>query len=166
VPVDVRVVGPEDWAVWRELRLEALQDTPIGFLETYDRAARLDESGWRARLARGAYCVVAEQDAEPVGMSLGFLDEGQPTVGAVFIRPQARGRARGVLAAMVDRVADWAQRVHGAHELALWVHEDNDRARVAYEHLGFVATGETTRYDLDPTRREQRMVRPLTTGSD
>ncbi|MCW2726715.1 MAG: family N-acetyltransferase [Frankiales bacterium] len=165
MPVDVRVVGPEDWAVWRELRLEALQDTPIGFLETYDRAARLDESGWRARLARGAYCVVAEQDAEPVGMSLGFLDEGQPTVGAVFIRPQARGRARGVLAAMVDRVADWAQRVHGAHELALWVHEDNARAQAAYERLGFVATGETLPYDLDPTRREQRMIRSLTTES-
>lgn len=28
------MAGPDDWARWRALRLEALEDTPIGFLET------------------------------------------------------------------------------------------------------------------------------------
>jgi len=31
--VRVALVGPQDWALWRELRLEALLDTPIGFGE-------------------------------------------------------------------------------------------------------------------------------------
>jgi hypothetical protein len=34
VPVDVRRVRPEDWSDLRSLRLEALEDTPLGFLET------------------------------------------------------------------------------------------------------------------------------------
>ena len=156
--VRVEVVGPDDWELWRELRLEALQDTPIGFVEWHADALRKDESDWRARLSRDGHYVVAYDGDEPAGMSLGYLEEGLTTLGAVFVRPAAR--RRGVLEALVAAVEDWA-RGRGSAQLDLFVHEDNARARRAYERLGFTATGRTIPYDLVEGQREEHMTRPL-----
>jgi hypothetical protein len=41
------------------------------------------------------------------------------------------------------------------------VHEDNARARRAYERRGFVLTGHTVPYNLDPSRNELEMVKGL-----
>lgn len=48
---------------------------------------------------------------------------------------------------------DWA-RDESAHEIALWVATNNDRARALYERCGFTATGEsdTTRSGIDEIR--------------
>lgn len=62
--------------------------------------------------------------------------------------PAARGT--GVLAALTAPVASRARAQGGASELLLEVHETNLRARTAYARLGFVETGATTPYPLDP----------------
>ena len=161
MPVEIRVVGEEDWQTWRDLRLAALLDTPIGFVERYDDAVRLTEADWRARVSRaGARLLIAwDESGQPVGISLGYLEAGRPTLGSVFVVPAARGQ--GVLAPLVDGVAAWAEEQHGATELDLWVHEDNHRARRAYERLGFVMTDRSAPYDLDESRLEHRMLRPI-----
>jgi ribosomal protein S18 acetylase RimI-like enzyme len=61
---------------------------------------------------------------------------------------------------MVEPCAGWA-RERGADALLLEVHEDNPRARVAYERVGFVATGDTSPYPLGPGRCELVMRKPL-----
>lgn len=157
MPVEIRQLGPQDWRLWRELRLEALADTPMGFMERHADAVRKPESDWRARLERDGLYLVAYDGQQPVAMSLGYLDGGRPMLGAVFVRPEARGR--GVLDALVDRVQRWALEDHGSRQLHLLVHEDNGRARRAYERLGFVATGRTAPYELVEGELEQEMVR-------
>ena len=61
-----------------------------------------------------------------------------------------------MLAALIAPIEEWSRENGGA--LTLHVHEDNPRARRAYERLGFVATGRTVRYALDATQRELEMV--------
>ena len=51
---EVRRIVPDDWPALRALRLEALEDTPIAFLETLEAARALGDEAWRARAARGA----------------------------------------------------------------------------------------------------------------
>ena len=151
------MAGPDDWQAWRALRLEALEDTPIGFLETLEAARAKDEAAWRQRMAEVPLSVLAEVDAQPVAMSSGFLVDGRPVLGAVYVTPDARGQ--GLLAELVDAVAGWA----GAHgdALVLEVHEDNARARAAYRRLGFTETGASRPYPLPPGGVELEMVRPL-----
>ena len=133
----VEVLTPADWRAWRDLRLEALQDTPIGYGELYADAALLTDDEWRTRAARPGVKAIAYDGDAPVGMAGGFVDEeGRPVLFGVYVRPAARGG--GVLAALVDAVADWA----APAELVLEVHEDNERARRGYEKLGFTLTGE------------------------
>ena len=135
----VDVLGLDDWRRWRELRLEALKDTPIGFGELYEDAVLLSDDEWRTRGARPGVKVIAYDGVAPVGMAGGFLDhEAVPILFGVYVRPAARGGE--VLAALVEAVAGWAAPV----PLTLDVHEDNERARRAYVKLGFVPTGVTT----------------------
>lgn len=135
----VEVMTPDDWRPWRDLRLEALGDTPIGFMETLEQARLVGEDEWRERMARPGLRLLAYDGERAVGMAGGFRDEaGVPILFAVYVTPDARGN--GVLEALVDRVVAWA----APDPLALDVHEDNARAHHAYLKLGFVETGETT----------------------
>jgi GNAT superfamily N-acetyltransferase len=157
VPVEVRVEvlsDPSDWRRWRDLRLEALADTPIGFGELHADAVRLSDEEWQARWARRGFRAMAYDGDDPVGMAGGFVSEdGVPILFGVYVRPAARGR--GVLAALVDAVSAWA----APEPLTLDVHEDNHRARRAYEKLGFALTGETTPGGGIDGRDLQRMRR-------
>lgn len=103
----VRVAGPDDWAAWRDLRLEALRDTPIGFVETYQNASAKDEQAWRQRMADVPLSVLAGSAGRVVGMSSGFLIDGRPFLGAVYVTPAHRGA--GVLAALTAPVVAWAR---------------------------------------------------------
>ena len=161
--MEVRRIRPEDWPASKALRLEALADTPIGFLETLAQAQPLDDATWQARAARGAeggdsFQVVAETGGRLVGTCVSFVRDGRAWLAAVYLSPEARGR--GLLGELVQRCADWA-RAQGAPELVLEVHEDNARARTAYARLGFAETGTTRPYAPDPSRLELEMVRPL-----
>ncbi|HVE74848.1 MAG TPA: GNAT family N-acetyltransferase [Mycobacteriales bacterium] len=151
-------VEEADWRDWRTLRLEALQDTPIGFGETYAEAAVRPDEEWLVPGPRPGIRFIARAGSELLGMAGAFRDEGErPHVFGVFIRPSARGG--GVLRALLARLQEWAP----GESLVLEVHEDNARARAAYLKLGFSLTGTTGPYNLDPTRLLQEMTLPADT---
>jgi RimJ/RimL family protein N-acetyltransferase len=163
VPVELRRVRAEDWRDLRALRLEALADTPIGFLETLADAKEQPEEAWQARAARGAeggesFQVMAWDGERPVGNCVCRLRDGAAWLAAVYVTSARRGT--GLLAELVERCSDWA-RERGMTALRLEVNEDNTRARTAYARLGFRETGDRQPYDLDPTRDELVMERAL-----
>ncbi|HUR15493.1 MAG TPA: GNAT family N-acetyltransferase [Mycobacteriales bacterium] len=138
----VEVLTDADWRAWRDLRLEALADTPIGFGELHADAVLRSDEEWEERInhpPNPGVRVMAFDGDEAVGMAGGFVsDAGLPILFAVYVRPAARGGE--VLRLLVDEVAAWA----APAPLTLDVHVDNERARRAYLTLGFVLTGETT----------------------
>jgi RimJ/RimL family protein N-acetyltransferase len=155
VPAELVVARCTDWRAWRELRLEGLQDTPIGFGERYADALALPDEQWQARWERPGYRVLAHEGGAPVGMAGGFRrEDGTPVLFGVYVRPAARGR--GVVGALVDSVQRWC----APDPLRLDVHEDNARAWAAYRKLGFVETGQRTAGGGIDGRDLVEMVRP------
>ncbi|MCW4459210.1 GNAT family N-acetyltransferase [Microbacterium sp. MPKO10] len=162
----IRRTVESDWRNVRELRLEMLRDTPIGYAESYDTAAARGEAEWRMRAARGTAehgIVLAAIDTAGrwVGTMGGYVPEHEvhPTLVGVYVAPAHRGRRRGVTDALLEAIEDWARAE--STRLTLHVHEDNARARAAYERRGFVQTGHTVPYSLDPRRRELEMIKRL-----
>ena len=162
----VRRVVPGDWPLLRSLRLEALLDTPLAYLETHADAAAAPEGEWRYRAVRGStggdsLQLLALRAGGPVGTAVTFLGEDDVWwVAAVYLQPAERGR--GLLRRLVDALAAHA---HGAggRLLRLEVHEDNPRARAAYARLGFVETGGRRPYPLgdgDELELERRLPAP------
>ncbi len=145
----VRLLGGDDWALWRGVRLRSLLESPQAFGSTYEREEAFTEPDWRARLddpdgvavvATGGQDHEAGRQDDPVGIAGGFPDEpGMLHVVAMWVAPSARGE--GVAHLLLDALQAWsATRGRALH---LDVAVDNPGARRCYERYGFVATGAT-----------------------
>ena len=165
-PVRVDRIRPQDWRAWRAIRLEALEDTPIGFLTQLAEAERWPDEVWQERAASAAEgdssgLWLAWDGERPIGCTGAMRDEQgvAALLIAVYVTPSARGG--DVFDRLTAAVEQWARSLSGVTELRLEVHEDNARARRAYAKRGFTETGQTAPYGPDPTRSELMMVRPL-----
>lgn len=164
--IEIRVLTPEHWTVWRGLRLAALADAPYAF------ASRLSdwqgdgdrEERWRARLSiPGSYNVVAVLGAEPVGMASGVptTQDGTIELISMWVSPSARGRGVGDL--LIRAVEQWAMQL-GARRLRLAVTPGNERAIALYRRNGFEDTGELGDLMPDGVRREHVMSKKIWFG--
>src|SRR3954470_1058436 len=164
--VTVRPVTEDDWREAKALRLEMLADTPVAYLESLEQAEAHPDEFWQARARNGhterSITVVAiTEDGRWVGSmtALVFPGGGDPWLVGVYVAPDARGAAAGVTDALLAPIEDWARSKGGA--LLLEVNEENPRAIGAYRKRGFVETGASRPYPLDPRLRELEMRKPL-----
>lgn len=143
----VRTFTPEEWRLYRDLRLHALRESPDAFGSTYAHEAHRSESEWASRLARGVESswdlpMVAEMNGEPCGLAWARVDENAPEIAHLYqmwVAPT--WRRQGVGRALLDAVVAWAQRA-GAHTLELNVTSGNGEAIRLYERVGFSPFGE------------------------
>ncbi|UQU65342.1 GNAT family N-acetyltransferase [Couchioplanes caeruleus] len=162
--VTVHRVTPQDAARMRALRLEMLADSPLAFLETLAQAAARPHADYHRRIVQASSgSQLAQFVADPGGRLIGHAggtvlpeEPAATVVFAVYITPSHRGQ--GVLASLVDAVAEWSLTV-GRRELMLEVVVGNDRAVRAYERLGFEDTGVRVPHPVVPGLRELQMRR-------
>ena len=161
--IELRVLDPGDWQVWRGLRLAALAEAPYAFGSRLadwqgegDRAER-----WRDRLALpGSYNVVALLGAEPVGMASGVPDDepGVVELISMWVSPAARGR--GVGDRLIHGIEQWAGQEQ-AKVLRLSVMRGNEPAERLYRRCGFTVTGVPGEVVPDGVRHEDVMEKTL-----
>ena len=162
----IRPTTDADWREVRDLRLEMIRDTPTAFAESLEEALSHDEAKWRMRGRRGASAhsiaiAAITESGRWVGTMAGLVvdqDTGPLLVG-VCVAPDFRGSKSGLTDALLAAVEDWARTA--GDQLTLHLHEENSRARKAYERRGFVATGRTIPYNLDSSKNELEMVKKL-----
>ena len=149
--VTVRRLAPDDWVVWREVRLAALADAPRAYGSSLAREEGFGEADWRQRLepANGV-SAVAMLGERVVGAVGGYTPAGADAVllVAMWARPELRGR--GVGDALVADVLAWA-RENGWSTVRLRVADGNVAARRLFERNGFAATGEREPLESNPT---------------
>ncbi len=164
--VEVRRVTPDEWEIYRTVRLAALAESPEAFASTIERELTFPEELWRGRL-QSAQTFLAWLAGQPAGTvtvlscdpSNDYGFPGTDHVVAMWVDPQARGL--GVADRLVEAVLARA-RDAGVPGVVLWVFEANERAGAFYRRMGFRAT-ETTMYQPHrPGEREVLMVRELT----
>lgn len=156
------MLTPDDWQIWRELRLAALAEAPYAFgSRLADWQGKGDrEERWRTRLSiPGSYNVVAVLHGQPVGLASGIpVGNGEAELISMWVAPAARGRGLGdQLVAAVER---WARQVP-IGVLRLAVAEGNDAAAALYLRNGFSFTGEPGELMPDGVHWEQVMAKRL-----
>jgi GNAT superfamily N-acetyltransferase len=160
--LDVRLVGPGAWALWRHGRLRALLDSPTAFGSTYERELAFTADQWRDRLASESASVLGTVDGEVVAMGGGFVPgDGWCHLFGMWVEPA--WRRHGLSRRVLDVLIAWAS--ERRLPVSLDVTVGNDAARAAYERTGFVATGETRPLRPGATERLERMVLPSTLGA-
>jgi len=146
--IELRTVRPDDWTIWRDLRLAALAEAPYAFGSTLAQWQDQAEERWRARLAiPGSHNVVAVVDGRAVAMASGVPAQQPDSVErpdsveliSMWVSPAVRGR--GVGDRLIREVERWAA-ARGSATVRLSVMPDNGAALALYRRHGFVDTGE------------------------
>ncbi|HET8599168.1 MAG TPA: GNAT family N-acetyltransferase [Segeticoccus sp.] len=153
----VRRLAPDDWEVYREVRLRMLQDAPDAFASRYEQAVERTEADWREVLHACDHHL-AERDGAPVGAAGLVLHGREANLIGMWVSPPFRGSGAGEV--LVEAVCRRAAEL-GHPRVLLDVVEGNDRARRFYERCGFRFTG---RRQLVPGRQdawEDQMAREL-----
>ena len=139
--IQIRRLTPQDAALFRDLRLEALECSPEGFASTLEAERTRPVEGFAERLASSAV-FVAFDGKTPLGMA-GFRAHGGAKMAhkgmlwGMYVRPEARGRAVG--RRLVEALLAYAAAEVEIVQLA--VTTDNAPARRLYASLGFVEYG-------------------------
>ncbi len=154
----LRQLTPDDWQLWREVRLAALAEAPDAFGSRLVDWQDAPESRWRDRLGAVALNLVAVVDGRPAGqVSGGMTASDKPAeLISMWVAPEHRGE--GVGDALVRAVVEWAAE-KGATEVALTVRVGNASAIDLYRRCGFV---DAELADVDAGEPPERwMRRPL-----
>ena len=139
---EARRLSPDDWALFRELRLAALRTDPAAFAAVHADWADLPEAEWRARIADNAVFAILD-GARPAGLA-GWLRERssraahRAMVVMMWIAPEARGR--GAAVKLLDVMAE-AALPEGIVQFEVSTGADNAAAQAAYLAAGFSRIG-------------------------
>lgn len=147
--ISVRPVQLDEWAELKKLRLEALQNEPTAYGDTFEAASNYLEEHWQAMARERNYFVAVAEDGTFVGMLAGdrhFERAGHWMFG-FYVTPAFRGQ--GVADELVAAVTKWATDTQGV-SLNLYVTQTVERANGFYRRLGFQKTGDTVTMDRDP----------------
>ncbi len=87
---EVRRLGPDDWATFREVRLRSLADSPDAFGSTLQREEAFTEDEWRQRVRGPVYAVL---DPGPVAVGGLFEDDGVFHVWGMWTDPHTAAGA-------------------------------------------------------------------------
>lgn len=155
--ITVKVLGPDDWKAYRELRLAALRESPEAFVNTAQEEEAFPESEWKDRMGRAARFVASNDDG-PVGVvSVGEADDhdsysNMAKLFGMWVNPEFRGA--GYAAALVDAASRHAYSL-GAKQLSYWVSTENARAVAFASGIGFRPTD-----DRRPMKRHGGSAEP------
>ena len=166
--VEIRRIRPDEGLRLKALRLRALADAPLAFGSNLAREEAFADATWHERASGAAAgseraTFIAVDAGQWVGMATGVArhpdgPEYSPMLISMFVDSSQRGR--GVGAALVERVTEWARGL-GATSLHLWATATNRSAIALYERCGFALTGQTRPLEHTPSLQEVAMVRNL-----
>lgn len=138
--IEVRLVGADEYAELKEVRLSALAYSDH-LVEHLTRESAAPLGFWRDRAERGAagttmVTFVAAGESGFAAVADGFLSEdgGTVQIGGMWVSPALR--RSGIGRALLGAVCEWA-RERGAQRAGLWVRATNGPARLLYEREGF-----------------------------
>lgn len=153
----ITTLTPDDWELFRDLRLRALADAPEAFGSRLEDWREAPEARWRQRLEAVPLNLAAVVDGRPVGMASGTVETDGVELISMWVDPAARGA--GVGAALIETVVRWA----GPRPTYLMVRAANAHAISAYERAGFVDQGVPVDHPVDrapENRMEYRAAGP------
>jgi RimJ/RimL family protein N-acetyltransferase len=137
----IRVLGPADAALFRDIRLEALHLTPEAFGSTHEVEAARPLEFFEGRLASstvfGGFEGAALLGIAGFKQEDGLKERHKAMLLGMYVRPSARGCGLG--ARLVDAVLAHAR--GRVEQVNLAVVEGNEAARRLYAAAGFVEYG-------------------------
>ena len=140
--VSIRLMLPHEWHLHRDVRLQALLDSPHAFGSSYEMEAKRSNCEWQqlieTALASGKnHVYLAESGGVICGLvwcKLSVIDTGLAEIFQMWVNPKHRGMGVGekLLQAAID-----CARNHRMEQISLEVTANNYAAAAFYQSQGF-----------------------------
>lgn len=136
----IEKILPDQWHVFKDLRIRALKDTPDSFSSSAEEEKLFEDKIWKERLDQkeSATFVALTELSEPIGLVVGAPYDGEAGLFSMWVSKE--WRQRGIATYLVHAVIEWA-RLEGYSKLLLDVGDENLPAIQLYRSQGFIKTG-------------------------
>ena len=139
--ITVRQLMPEDFAILREIRLEALKLHPEAYSSAYEDWVKFSDDDWRAKLSAPVFAAFhGDKVVGLIGLwpQAGIRTAHRAIVVMVYVRSEMRGN--GIAQKLMQAVALYA-RENNISQLELSVLADNETAWRLYKREGYTEFG-------------------------
>lgn len=140
--VTVRAFLPEEWELFKAVRLKALKSDPTVFSSSYDKEAAYPDTRWQESLSNpdvGVFGVFHGGDIIGMtGIALREKETGKAVLWGSWIEKHWRGR--GLSRKMYAARIDWARGNSGVSHIVVSHRKSNAASRAANQKHGFVWT--------------------------
>lgn len=162
--IEIRVMQPDQWQLYKAVRCAALADAPYAFSGTLENAQQQSDAEWAAityqRATKPKNVIFFTFEGESAcGMSACGVDEAnEAEMFAVWVA--STHRRKGVGVALIDFANQWAKE-QGAKLLKVGVFADNTGAVKFYLANGFQDIGRTKPELSSAQRTVLLLVKPM-----
>ena len=145
-----RHLGRDEWQVLRDVRLNALRESPQSFLVEYDQEKDYGQERWQTESDRGDW-IVGELDGRYVCLTGATRESGASADERYleYVWVAEALRQRGIAFDMLTDIIGELKE-SGVRTVILWTLDDgNDPAQLLYKQLDFITTNEKRKLDTD-----------------
>ncbi len=145
--IQIIKLKPEEWPLYRQIRLEALLNDPQAFGPAYADSLHYPDTFWQGRLqdaqaGERSWLLFAREDDRLVGMIGAFRPEesNEVHIVAVYVSPDKRGQ--GIGNALMDAILAGVSHLAAVQKAVLGVNKTQVAAVALYQRFGFQVVGE------------------------
>lgn len=140
--ISVRQLNTEEWALYKAIRLRALQSDPAVFGSSYDREAAYEDRKWQEDLAKDDLGVFGVFDDDNIiGMTGIFIKREDPSVAGLWGSWLEKSyRAKGISFDLYQARLAWAKARPALKRIIVSHRESNVASKNANQKQGFIFT--------------------------
>jgi RimJ/RimL family protein N-acetyltransferase len=143
--ISLRALTPDDWRLFRSVRLQALQESPGVYFTPYESAAKLSEAAWKETLDGHRKCVFGLfAGSELIGIAAIFTWRDDPAGHTGILAMDyvdANHRGRGLARLLYEGRITWAVTQEHLTRLVISHRKGNEASRRAMLSFGFEYQG-------------------------
>lgn len=138
---NLRRLNPDDWEIYRAIRLETLQKESSLFTSTYEKESAYTKQSWRGALEETTRAMFALYHGDQCIGLTGVLQWREDSTAAVFIASYIRAdhRGKGLSSDFYRARINWAKG-QGYKRAVVSHRADNLASKAANQKFGFVFT--------------------------
>lgn len=143
--IEIVELKPQDWQLYRDLRLRALNEEPHAYGSTYADNVTHSDDFWKERLndassGKAQWLVFAKLDGKIVGMAGAFAEKevDNAHVISVYVTPEARGK--GISKLLMQELLVKIQQNKLVKKITVDVNPEQSAAYNLYKNSGFEVT--------------------------
>jgi len=143
--IEVAQFAPEDWALFKDLRLRALQTDPLAFGATYEEQSKISDEEWRARLENPAQKWFFSRESGKLiamaGVNFAQKEHIKHRAEIIGVFVDSAYRKQGVGEDLMKNILENLKANPEIAKVALSVRGSQEAAKKLYEKLGFRLVG-------------------------